>query len=120
MSSILGPQASWWVKLHGRRLFTLSIFATSQDPQISRYYGVSRVDGGRGPLRFALEGRPYDWSRFDDDEHGRRQLALAGWTRAAAGKDGDRGLRNFASSRGGANVEVRVARHAGFAFRTST
>lgn len=73
-------------------------------------------------MRFALEGRPYDWSRFDSDEHARQQLALTGWTWAVAGKDGDGdgGARSFASSRGGAKVEVCDARHAGFCARTSS
>jgi len=132
MSSNLGPKAAWVdhmrVSVKSKHVFCLTTccpvgFATSQNPRISRYYGLSRVDVGCGPLRFALEGRPFDWSRIDSDEHTRQQLALAGWTWAAPGKDGDGnrgGWRSFASGRGGANVEVSDARHAGFCLRASS
>ena len=80
-----------------------------QDPKISSYYGVSKIDEGTGALRFALEGRPYDWSHFHRDE--RSKARLAGWTCAAAGED--TGRRTFAScGSGGASVKASRVRGA--------
>lgn len=67
-----------------------------QDPSISRYYGITKVEQ-RAPFRFALEGRPFDWSRYDRDN-----TPPAGWD-ATTEKDG---ARAFTSRERGANVEV--------------
>lgn len=75
-----------------------------QDPTISIYYGISKVDEGGGASRFALAGRPYDWSQFERDE--RSKARLAGWTCAAAGEDG---RRTFSSCGSGATVKVSRA-----------
>ncbi|CAN0373283.1 unnamed protein product, partial [Ectocarpus fasciculatus] len=77
------------------------------DPRLSRYYGVSMVEGC-GALRFALEGRPLDWSRLDGDGCGSRSLqAGRRWTYVAPEKDG---CRTFASCGRGANVEVKITK----------
>lgn len=81
--------------------FYLSI--PRQDPKISSYYGISKVGDGGGALRFALEGRKYDWSQFDRDEQSKARLV--GWTCLAAGEDGRRTFA-FCGRRGASVVKV--------------
>ncbi|CBJ32931.1 expressed unknown protein [Ectocarpus siliculosus] len=79
----------------------------AEDPRLSRYYGVSMVKGC-GALRFALEGRPFDWSRLDGDGGGSR-LFHAGWRWTCVAPEKD-GCRTFASCGRGANVEVHITK----------
>lgn len=55
-------------------------------------------------MRFALEGRPYDWYQFDRDE--RSKARLAGWRCLPVAAGGDSGRRTFAYCGSGANVKV--------------
>eukprot|EP00903_Cladosiphon_okamuranus_P016657 g15360.t1 len=77
----------------------------SKNPTISSYYGISKIDEAGGASRFALAGRPYDWSQFEHDEGSKARLT--GWTCVAAGEDG---RRTFSSCGSGANVKVQIGK----------
>ncbi|CAM9423056.1 unnamed protein product [Ectocarpus sp. 12 AP-2014] len=79
----------------------------AEDPRLSRYYGVSMVKGC-GALRFALEGRPFDWPRLDGDGGGSR-LFHAGWRWMCMAPEND-SCRTFTSCGRGANVEVKITK----------
>lgn len=110
MASIPGPlecrtRVAGWLAIstpshlsnHPRRCPSSALTLDGQDPSISRYYGIAKVEKSY-PFHFLLEGRAYDWSRYPDD-----CARLAGWEVKTA----KAGPLAFTTCNQGARVEVR-------------